>query len=64
MAGEIRAGALTANPYLKSRVDSACAYCAYYDACRFEDGRNGESFRRLTKLKTADIWKMLEEAGR
>ncbi len=64
MAGEIRSGALTANPYLKSRVDSACAYCAYYDACRFEDGRNGESFRRLTKLKTADIWKMLEEAGR
>ncbi len=62
MAGEIRSGALTANPYLKSRVDSACLYCAYFDACRFEDGRNGESFRRLSRLKTADVWKMLEEA--
>lgn len=64
MAREIRSGALTANPYLRSRIDSACMYCPYCDACRFVDGQNGERYRRLSKLQTAEIWKLLEEAGK
>lgn len=61
MSREIRAGSIAANPYMRGRTESACAFCRYYDACRFVDGRGGESYRRLSKLKTADVWSVLEE---
>ena len=64
MSREIRAGSITANPYLRGRVESACAFCKFHDACRFTDGRGGESFRRASSIRTADIWKKIEEAGR
>lgn len=61
MSREIRDGSIAANPYLRGRAESACAFCKYYEACHFSDGRGGESYRRLSNIKTADVWRVLEE---
>ncbi len=64
MAGELRSGAISANPYLKGKLDSACAFCKFYDACHFVDGKAGESWRRFSNLKTPELWEKIEEAGK
>ena len=61
MSREIRAGTIAANPYMRGRTEGACAFCRFYDACRFVDGRGGESYRRPTRLKQSDVWSVLEE---
>lgn len=64
MARELKAGAISANPYLRGKLDSACGHCKFYDACHFVDGKAGESWRRFSNLKTPELWKKIEEAGK
>ncbi len=61
MAEEIRRGSITANPFMRDKLETACTFCKFYDACRFADGAAGESFRRFSRLKDAEVWKLLDE---
>ena len=62
MAGQLRAGSIAADPYYRSGQENACLNCPYLAACSFVDGQNGEKSRFLSRLKTADVWKKMEEA--
>ena len=66
MADEVRRGSITADPYMRNAAETACAYCKYFDACRFADGEAGESYRRFYKLKNTEFWDLLdrEQANR
>ena len=53
MAGEIRSGSITADPYYKSARENACLYCDYASACRFAPGEGGDGRRYLEPLKAS-----------
>ena len=63
MAGEIRSGSITADPYYKSARENACLYCDYASACRFAPGEGGDGRRYLEPLKASRVWEMLEEGA-
>lgn len=46
MAGQLRAGTVTPDPYAKKETN-ACAYCPYAAVCRFDEERSGYSYRYL-----------------
>ena len=62
MASELRHGAIAADPWYRSQQENACLSCPYQDACFFSDGENGESCRRLQKLKDDEVWQNMEAA--
>lgn len=55
---EIFSGDISADPYFRSQVDNSCQYCDYYNVCNYDETRDG-SPRRLTKLKTPEVWEKL-----
>lgn len=61
MADEVRRGAINANPYLKGKLESACMFCKFHDACHFADGTGGEGFRRFSKLRDAEVWELIDK---
>ena len=60
MAGQLRQGHISADPYYRGQQENACLNCDFFDACHFADGQNGESCRYLPKLAPDQIWGMLE----
>ncbi len=62
MARELKSGAISANPYVRNKLQSACGFCEYYDACHFVEGSSGRSRVRPTNLKTPELWRIIEEA--
>ncbi len=48
-------GDIDANPYYKSRTDSACVNCPYWSACMF-DGKAGDKARYLYKNNAAEFF--------
>ena len=64
MAGQLRRGSITADPYYRSAQENACASCDYYSACHFSEGVNGEKSRYLAKLTTEEVWKRMEEGDK
>ena len=56
MAGQLRRGSIAADPYYRSQQENACYNCAYFDACHFSDGENGESYRYLPSKKPEEVW--------
>lgn len=60
MAGELRRGSITADPFYRSQQETACTYCKYLEACRFSDGENGECHRRLPRLAATRVWNYIE----
>ena len=63
MAKELRRGSIAADPYYKSQQENACMTCDYFDACHFDHGENGESFRFMPGKKPEEVWGP-EEGGR
>ncbi len=63
MAGELRRGSIQADPYFRNQQENACRNCEFYDACHFEDGENGESFRLLAAKRPEEVWGEAEGGG-
>ncbi len=64
----IMKGQFYVNPYLKTHEDgmdgqkkTACNFCPYSSICGFEDGKDGNSYRRLYKMELDDIRKKLKK---
>ncbi len=64
----IMKGSFPVSPYLKTfetgadrQLKSACNYCPYSSICRFEDGRNGNNYRRLYKKELSDCREKLNK---
>ena len=57
---EILSGDISADPYFRSQIDNSCQYCDYYNVCNYDETRDG-SPRRLTKLKTPEVWEKLRK---
>ncbi len=64
MVRSLKDGSVAANPYYRGLLDTACARCRYFEACRFTDGHSGERFRRLSNLKASEFWDLVEEAAK
>lgn len=60
LAKELRAGSIAADPYYKTQQKNACAFCEYYDACHFEDGKHGDALRYQPTLPANKVWAMME----
>lgn len=60
IAGEIAAGNIDADPYLRAGNRSYCDFCDYAAACHFEEGNGRDCHRYLYSVKGKRFW---EEAG-
>ena len=58
LAGQLRSGSVTADPWFKSGRDNACAFCDYRQACLFDE--TGDGWRLRTKLSTEEAWRRIE----
>ena len=63
IAQEIRDGNIDADPCCRSEDDAQCRYCAWADACHFQDGRDGDHLNYILPVKAEEFWAMLEEGG-
>ena len=61
MAGELRAGSISADPWFRSERDNTCLNCDYFSACHF-DGQS-EDWRRPGRLKAPEFWAKIDPAG-
>ena len=57
MAKELRAGAITADPWYRSENDNTCLFCEYYSVCRFD--LRTDPWRSRKTLKTPEFWARL-----
>lgn len=60
LARELESGSICADPYYKGAQDNACLWCDYADACRFNEGEDGDRRRYLPKLPAERVWNALE----
>ena len=58
MAKEIREGNISPDPYEKSSA-LYCDMCPYAETCRFVDGENNESIRKLEKIDAEKFWELV-----
>jgi len=56
---QLQNGRIEADPYYRSRTDTACLYCDYADACLFDPGAGRDKARYLRRLKQDRVWEML-----
>ena len=59
MAGELRRGSISADPWFRSENENACLTCDYYDACRFDEQTEGWHYK--ASMKAPEFWARLEE---
>ncbi|SHH95273.1 ATP-dependent helicase/nuclease subunit B [Sporobacter termitidis DSM 10068] len=55
IAGNVRKGAIQAEPYFKNQNDNACLFCDFAQACHFSEA-DGDRRRYLKKVKTDEAW--------
>lgn len=60
IAVSLNQGDITANPYYKSRTDTACVNCPYWSACMF-DSKSGDKARYLFKNNAVEFFKENQE---
>jgi ATP-dependent helicase/nuclease subunit B len=63
IAREVRDGNIDADPCCHSEEDAQCRYCQWAPACHFEDGRDGDHLRYITRLKDDEFWQKIDEEG-
>lgn len=61
MGREIEKGSIDANPYYKATGDNACMYCEFSAACQFDKDGEHDRVRRITKLKTSEVFEKLRK---
>ncbi|MBE7003613.1 MAG: ATP-dependent nuclease subunit B [Ruminococcaceae bacterium] len=71
IAREAGRGNIDADPFVRSRTETACDYCPYASACCFEPGRGSDRYEYIAKTGTEEFWAAVdaaisedEEAGR
>jgi len=52
-------GLINCTPYYKSEGDNACVYCDYSSICAFDE-ELGDKFNFVDKMKSEEVWKVLE----
>ena len=58
MAGELRSGSVTADPWFRDVTHSACAHCDYAAACHLD--MQNDPIRYLTQLNPEQVWEKLD----
>lgn len=61
MAGGIRSGEITADPYSTGTEPEPCKNCDFASVCLFADGENGDTLRLQTKMEPEEVWQKLRE---
>lgn len=59
---EMQAGNIDADPYGHSDEDRYCQFCDFAGACHFQDGRDGDHLRYVSKVGPETFWKQVDEA--
>jgi len=59
-AQKILGGEIRCNPIYKSENDNACNYCDFRSVCTFDE-ENGDRRHFARKIKTEEIWQLLQE---
>ncbi|MCL1829419.1 MAG: PD-(D/E)XK nuclease family protein, partial [Oscillospiraceae bacterium] len=60
LSEELKSGSIDADPYFKDRNESACLYCDYSGACRFDESKDKPRF--LAKQRPDEVWEYIEES--
>lgn len=64
MAREILEGNIDILPYRKdSGNKTPCQFCEFTGVCQFDPTVDGNSYRRIKKLKKEELWEILNEGG-
>ena len=58
LAGELKAGSVTCDPWYKSSRETACTFCDFKEVCLFDGTGNG--WRMRTKLTTDEAWERIK----
>lgn len=61
MGREIENGCISAEPYCRGQMDTACTFCDYFEACHFDEAC-GDRKKFLNKMKTCEVWEKLERS--
>lgn len=56
---EILAGKIQINPYIQGQR-SACTYCSFKGICGFDESIEGYSYRHLSGMDAADVWREID----
>ena len=59
MGNELRQGELSADPYFRSQLDTACVYCDYFGACHFRSAGDEDRPRYISRVKTPEAWEKI-----
>ena len=58
---KIREGNIDAQPWYRSATNNGCNYCAYREACHFENGNQKDSVRYMKKFDDQEIWNRIRK---
>lgn len=58
---QIREGNIDAQPWYRNASSNGCNYCAYREACHFENGNQKDSVRYMKKYDDQEIWNRIEK---
>ena len=58
---KIREGNIDAQPWYRSATNNGCNYCAYREACHFENGNQKDSVRYMKKFDDQEIWSRIQK---
>jgi len=57
LAQELHSGSVAADPWFRSKSDSACRFCDYASACHFNE--ENDSVRYITRFRAPQVWDLL-----
>ena len=61
MGRSLHAGDISADPFFKGTQDNACAYCAYREACFFDETKGDrQRWIRTKSMKETELWARME----
>lgn len=58
---KIREGNIDAQPWYRNATSNGCNYCAYREACHFENGNQKDSVRYMKKFDDQEIWSRIQK---
>ncbi|WP_374713630.1 helicase-exonuclease AddAB subunit AddB [Symbiobacterium terraclitae] len=61
-AARVMAGEAEVAPYRLAGA-TPCRFCQYRPVCQFDPGVEGQSYRRLERIATADVWQRVAAGG-
>ena len=58
---EVRDGNIDADPYGRSDEDRYCQFCDFAGACHFQDGKDGDHLRYVTRVQPEAFWHQVDD---